>query len=724
MAPGEHTSASIFRDDGSIIACFPQREIAFGGDIGDGELFAQLVSKKQDGVARETSVVDGVDRMLAVAHSKTFPVAAVVAIAMNDVAANWLHQAEALAFGAAVIVLALAFGTARLAVHIEQLAAAREREAVRTQAEIEYERFNNAMDNIVQGLAMYDRKNNLIACNKRYAEIYGLPTDAPGNGSTLAQMLAHRTNHSFGRPLSEPRREADGSLLIISELPDGRIIAQRKKKLPDGGCVSTHEDITLRRRAEDKVQEMTSRDGLTGLANRLEFKHRLSQCLSEVRRRSGKFAVLYLDLDNFKTVNETLGHPVGDKLLQQVAERIQGVVRQSDTIARLGGDEFAIIQRVVQVPRDAMRLAERLISVVSDPYKIDGDQIEITASIGVSLAPDDSVDADELMRAADMALYSAKTDRGSYSFFQPSMDKQVRDRRRMEHELRMAIAERQFELHFQPIVTAADRQVKSFEALLRWNHPERGLISPAEFIPLAEETGLIVPIGDWVVREAFREAAKWPAHLKVAVNVSTVQFKSDRLVPTISAAMAAEGLAGARVIVEVTESVMIKDAEQALATLHALRELGVTIAMDDFGAGYSSLSYLRRFPFDRIKIDRSFVSELGKRADSAAIVRAAVVLANALNMTAVAEGVETEEQLALIAVEGCAEAQGYLFSRPMPGRDIFGFLGVEPVEARSPPPPAAPTSAAGAPRVASFPVKRRDGKVVGTTTPLTVANAN
>jgi diguanylate cyclase (GGDEF)-like protein len=729
VALGKHASVSIFREDGSIVACFPQREIAFGADIADGDVYRRFISRKLDGVARQTSAVDGVDRMFAVVHSRDFPVASVVAVAMDDVLADWLHQAEAFAFGAAVIVLAIAFGTIRLAVYIERLADAQAREAIQTQVAVQYKRFNNAMDNIVQGLAMYDRNNSLIACNKRYAEIYGLPVELTGPGVTRAQILAYRGDRGFGKALSEPCVEPDGSVSSVSQLSDGRVIAQRKKRLADGGWVSTHEDITMRHEAENKVEEMARSDALTGLSNRVELRQRLDQCVAEARRRIAKYAVLHLDLDRFKAVNETLGHPLGDKLLQEVAARIKAVTRESDMIARLGGDEFAIVQRVFYVPRDAVRLAERLIASVSESYTIDGNDIEIGASIGIALAPDDSVDCDELIRNADMALSHAKANRGSFSFFKPSMDEQVRSRRKMENDLRIALAEEQFELYFQPVVSVSDRRVNSFEALLRWKHPERGSVPPSEFIPVAEEIDLIVPIGEWVLQMACREAAKWPAHIKVAVNVSTVQLKSPGILHTISEAINAAGIEGSRLILEVTESVMITDADQAIATLHSIRDLGSAIAMDDFGTGYSSLSYLRRFPFDKIKIDQSFVSELGQRDDSAAIVRAATGLARALGMEAVAEGVETEEQLALVAAEGCAEAQGYLISRPMPAPDVFGFLGIEPQEAASrsvvePSPPerkgmASEPSRLPA-RVTSLPLVRRDGKIAAEAAPLSL----
>ena len=680
---GEHGSLFIFRTDGALVAWHPQSEMGVGSKLGDSGVFTDFFSTHRDGVVRREIGFDGMDRIFAVANSPNFPVAAVVAVSMNDVVADWVGQTEGLAFAAGVIVLSIIAGVVRLADRIDQLSDAREREAVQAQLAIQYKRFNNAMDNIVQGLALYDRNNTLIACNKRYAEIYGLPDKLTKRGVTRAQILDHLGDQGFGKVSGELRTEADGSILIINELSDGRVIAQRKKELPDGGSVSTCEDITMRRRAEQKVQEMATSDALTRLANRYEFKQRLDQCLAEVRRRTGKFAVFYLDLDHFKAVNDSLGHPVGDKLLQEVTARIKAIVRTGDTVARIGGDEFAIIQRIERIPHDSMRLAERLIACVSEPYSIDGNSIVIGASIGISVTPTDSVDSDELIRNADMALYHSKVNRGSYNFFTSSMDEQVRSRRGMENDLRIAIVEGQFELYFQPVVSVADRQVKSFEALVRWKHPERGIVLPGEFISLAEENGLIVPIGEWVLRQACREVAKWPEHIKVALNVSAVQFKSPVLLSSISGAIDAAGVKGSRLIVEVTESVMIKDAEQAISALHSIRDMGITVAMDDFGTGYSSLSYLRRFPFDKIKIDKSFVSELGERDESAAIVRAATSLAKALGMETVAEGVETEDQLVRVGIEGCSEAQGYLFSLPMPAREVLRFLGVEPQEVPS-----------------------------------------
>ena len=532
------------------------------------------------------------------------------------------------------------------------------------------------MDNIVQGVALFDADMRLITCNPRYAEIYGLPAEITRPGAASAEgSFPRRRAAQFGDVSGERRTEADGSIVTTNELSDGRLILQRKKKLADGGWVSTHEDVTAYRRAEEKVREMATTDILTGLSNRFEFRQRLDRCLAEVERQCGKFAIFYLDLDRFKAVNDSLGHPFGDKLLRVAADRIVGVVRGADAIARLGGDEFAVIQRIADAPADPARLADRLIAAVGAPYLIDGAAVTIGVSIGIAVTPRDGVVVDELIRAADVALYHAKAERrGAYNFFEKAMDEQVQGRRQMENNLRTALAENQFHLNFQPVVSATDRTVKSFEALLRWRHPVRGNVPPSAFIPLAEEVGLIVPIGEWVIREACKQAAKWPRHIKVAVNVSAAQFKSAALVPTIADAIASSRIASSRLIVEVTESVMIGDANQAIAILHVMRDQKIMIAMDDFGTGYASLGYLHRFPFDEIKIDRSFVSELGKRDDSVVIVRAIISPAKALGIATVAEGVESEDQFVCLRTEGCDEIQGYLVSRPMPAEDVLTFL--------------------------------------------------
>jgi diguanylate cyclase (GGDEF)-like protein len=420
---------------------------------------------------------------------------------------------------------------------------------------------------------------------------------------------------------------------------------------------------------------MAHHDALTGLPNRVLFHERLDEALLRVRRDRDKLAVLYLDLDQFKNVNDGLGHPAGDKLLVAAAERLRTCLRGSDMVARFGGDEFAVLQIGLAGPHEAGILAERIVTLLSEPYDIDGQQSVIGASIGIAVAPADGETAEQLLGNADVALYKAKEDgRRIFRFFEPGMDARLRARRTLELDLRNALAAGEFELYYQPLVTLETGVISGFEALLRWHHPLRGMVAPAKFIPLAEETGLIVPIGEWVLRQACAEAAAWPDDLKIAVNLSPVQFKKGNLPQVVFATLASTGLPAARLELEITESIFLAESKTNLATLRRLRALGVGISMDDFGTGYSGLSYLRAFPFDKIKIDRSFISELGESADCMAIIRAITNLGSNLGIPTLAEGVETEEQLELLRKEGCTEMQGYLFSRPVPASEIAGLL--------------------------------------------------
>jgi diguanylate cyclase (GGDEF)-like protein/PAS domain S-box-containing protein len=426
-------------------------------------------------------------------------------------------------------------------------------------------------------------------------------------------------------------------------------------------------DITERRQAEARIAHMAHHDALTDLPNRVRFNLHLADALTHVRKRDGKLAMLCLDLDHFKSVNDTLGHPIGDQLLKIAAERISRELRSRDLAARLGGDEFAIIQMDVAGSKDASALANRLIASLSAPCEIDGHTVIVGASIGIALAPSDGIDSETLLRNADMALYRAKAaGRGAFHFCEPDMDRAVQARRKMELDLRSAFALGEFELYYQPLVDLTRNEVCSFEALLRWRRDGRDVAPPDEFIPIAEEIGLIMPLGEWIIRQACADAAKWPDDVRVSVNLSPAQFHSKNLVDAIVTSLARSGLPARRLELEITETVLLTDDEANLAVLHRLRALGVRISMDDFGTGYSSLSYLRRFPFDKIKIDRSFVSELADRPDCLAIVRAVTGLAASLGIATTAEGVETQEQLERLSAEGCTEAQGYLLSPPRP----------------------------------------------------------
>ncbi|SED49666.1 diguanylate cyclase (GGDEF) domain-containing protein [Rhizobiales bacterium GAS191] len=420
---------------------------------------------------------------------------------------------------------------------------------------------------------------------------------------------------------------------------------------------------------------MAHHDALTDLPNRVLFRQRLNEALARMRREDHRVAIHCLDLDHFKSVNDTLGHPVGDALLRAVSERLLSCVRETDTVSRLGGDEFAIVQDAVKTPEEVSLLATRLLDVIGAPYQLQGHEVVVNVSVGIALAPSDGEDPDLLLKNSDMALYRAKGDgRGTYRFFEPEMDARLQSRRVLEVDLRAALQRQQFELYYQPQIDLRTGTILGFEALIRWHHPECGIVPPLDFIPLAEEIGLIAPIGEWVLRQACAEAATWPENIAVAVNLSPVQFTNKNLVQSIMLALASTGLRAHRLELEVTESVLLHENDTTLSVLHQLRALGVRIAMDDFGTGYSSLSYLRKFPFDKIKIDRSFVSDMTGDADCAAIIRAVVGLAEGLHMTTTAEGVETQDQLERLRAEGYVEGQGYFFSRPMPVGELREFL--------------------------------------------------
>ncbi|WP_449394332.1 EAL domain-containing protein [Devosia riboflavina] len=463
--------------------------------------------------------------------------------------------------------------------------------------------------------------------------------------------------------------KADGSIIEV------RVYSRQVDYQGQPARLAVVVDVTEQRKTEARISFMAHHDALTALPNRVLFLDELRRTLRHVERHEQPAAILCIDLDYFKDVNDTLGHPVGDKLLQQVSERLRGTLRDNDLVARLGGDEFAVIQRDLAEPGEAGMLSDRLISVLSQPYDVDGQMVVIGASIGIAMAPTDGDSADALLKNADMALYRAKDEgRGTFRYFQPEMDARVKARRALEVELRRALVVGEFALHYQPFVSVETGKITGFEALLRWHHPERGMVPPIEFIPLAEDIGLIVPIGEWVLRQACRDAAEWPDDMRVAVNISAVQFKGQKLANLVASALTMSGISPGRLELEITELVLLHDSDANVAVLHQLRALGVRISMDDFGTGYSSLSYLRSFPFDKIKIDQSFVREIVDNSGDAAIVSAVVGMGVSLGISTTAEGVETLEQLERLRAEGCTEVQGYYLGRPMPAGEAQKLL--------------------------------------------------
>ena len=532
-----------------------------------------------------------------------------------------------------------------------------------------------ALTYMSQGLALYDAEGALILANRRLSEMCGVSCEQVRVGMSIAEVMeaigfGHRRAKRVEQRIHaiSPDDQMDQT---FEEVGDAHVISIATRPMPDGGWVMTFEDVTERRKAEVQLAYMAHHDALTGLPNRTYFHERLHQATVQAKRGTA-FVLMSLDMNGFKTVNDTLGHAAGDELLRAVAQRLRSCVRESDTVARLGGDEFAVIQTGPKEDGDAVVLAKRLIHALGQPYVLHGQQVVSGCSIGMTIAPKDGVDADDLMKKADMALYRAKKETElRYSFFEPELDTRMESRRMLEQDLRQALVRDEFRLYYQPVVDATTSRVTSYEALVRWVHPTRGTVSPADFIPLAEETGLIVPIGEWVARAACKEAATWADEVKVAVNLSPAQFKSGRLVEMIGDALSFSGLEASRLELEITESVLLQNSEATLKALHQLRELGVRIALDDFGTGYSSLSYLRSFPFDKLKIDRSFVQDLPESRSARAIVQAIAALGSSFNMAITAEGVEKAEQMEYLRGEGCDELQGFYLSKPKPIEELL-----------------------------------------------------
>jgi diguanylate cyclase (GGDEF)-like protein len=566
---------------------------------------------------------------------------------------------------------------------LERLVAERTAELRAREADLHAQnmRFDAAVSNMSQGLLMFDRHSRLVICNSRYAEMYRLRADDIRPGLTLRHLLEQRAAAgSFAGDIDQYLEglstaiKAGTTTSQYAELDDGRTIAVVNVPMAGGGWVATHDDISERRRSEMQIAHMARHDALTDLPNRVLLRERLAEALIHVERGQ-RLAVLCLDLDHFKNVNDSLGHPLGDELLRAVASRLRACVRETDTISRVGGDEFAIIQTDITDAADAERLALRLSEVIAAPYDLQGHMVVTATSIGIAMAPLDGIDANELLKNADMALYGAKADgRGVYRFFEPRMDARMKARRALELALRKALTNGEFELYYQPTVNLDGETVQCCEALLRWNHPEHGLVMPADFIPIAEEIGLIVPIGEWVIRRACEDARTWPDDVRVAVNLSPTQLNNSLLFPTVLNALNATQLPAHRLELEITEAVLMENTEANLRTLHGLRALGIRISMDDFGTGYSSLSYLRSFPFDKIKIDRCFITGLGDDNESAAIVQAVAGLAQQLSMTTTAEGVETRTQLERVRELGCTDVQGHFYSPPVPAKDLAAFF--------------------------------------------------
>jgi diguanylate cyclase (GGDEF)-like protein/PAS domain S-box-containing protein len=794
IANAPNGSFALFRRDGTLLVRYPRQEAAIGQSFPKTQVFANLLLRSNFGTVREIGPIDGQERLIAARVLSHYPIVVVVTTTVADALANW--KRGAIAMSGAALILGLVIGGI-VALSIWQVGRKLREQNLQRDA---------ALNNMSQGLVMFDSAARITICNDRYRQIYNLPPDLTKPGCAVLDLLKYRVaNGTFS---GNPEKYVSALLARIAEgkmakqeveTGDGRIISVANQPMESGGWVATHEDISEQRRAEQELAEtkrfldsiienipiavvvkdaktrkfvlvnrafeamhgsrqrllgktvfdvhstkdaevidkadseslqggvgvesndyevetplrgprivstkrivisdaqgdakylivviedvterkkseqriafMAHHDALTGLANRAAAVQKIEDAAARQRRWGDPFTVLLLDLDRFKHVNDTLGHPAGDALLREVAMRLKAFLRETDMLARLGGDEFVIIQAGETNQRAAASgLVDRIFEVFAKPFDIEGNEVNITTSIGIALAPEHASDPDSLLKMADLALYRAKlAGRNAYRFFDPEMSSAEDARQEIENELRRAIQQDELELHYQPIIDTKTGGICCAEALVRWRHPTKGMISPDRFIPLAEETGLITQIGEWVLHTACIEAATWPASVKVAVNLSPVQFCKTNLSDVVMCALAESGLPPERLELEITETALIESAAECLPALRQFKSLGIAVALDDFGTGYSSLSQLMIFPFDRIKIDKSFTQNLTKRADCAAIISATLTLAQSLDIATTAEGVETADHYRILRLAGVTSLQGYLFKRPGPISEI------------------------------------------------------
>ncbi|MDC7787491.1 EAL domain-containing protein [Rhodoplanes sp. TEM] len=688
--------------NGTVLLRYPADAHSAGRRFPAGSPWYGQVAAGGGSYRSPSSPFDGVTRWVSVQPLPSLPLVLAVTSPEAGVLAAWRSRSAYAAFGAValltcqlalLIVLArqlrqLAVSRRDLAAHSQSLALSNAR-LLDTNAQ-----FAATLRSMSQGLCMFDAAGRLRVCNDEFRRIWGLPAElGPGwsRDAVLAERMRKTKRHietSFP-PGDDPfATDTDRTSTVLVELDSGRVIAVTEGPTGDGGRLETHDDVTDRHRHEERIAFLARYDSLTGLPNRATFLDRLEAARLGLRSDGTPFAVLMIDLDRFKDINDSVGHMVGDAVLRQTAIRLAQAARGDDMLARLGGDEFAVIRSLRRdagagpdrrsARDEAAELAERIAELLALPHRVDGDTHVVRASIGIAFAPDDGDDPVDLVKKADLALYRAKAaGTGGFVCYDPAMTAEVEARRRLEAELRRSLADGDFRVHYQPIVEVATGRVCSVEALVRWQHPERGLLTPQEFVPLAEQTGLITSLGEWVLRTACAEAARWPGRMKVAVNVSAVQFRRPGLLESIEQALREAGLPPDRLEVEITETVLLENEERNVSVLHRLKSLGVAVALDDFGTGYASLAYLTMFPFGKLKIDRRFTRDVLTRPDCAAIVCSATALGLSLGMTVVAEGVETPGQLEIVRITGVTQAQGWLFGAPMPADAIAGRIAAE-----------------------------------------------
>jgi diguanylate cyclase (GGDEF)-like protein/PAS domain S-box-containing protein len=705
IALGPDSAISLFRRDGMLLVRYPRRD-APGTSYAQGPLFKTVLPRGDRGLVRVSSPIDGIERIIAGHSLAHYPVVMTVATTTEAVFADWRIYTKYLIGAAALSILVIGgivFVSVGRLKSYELLAEARaetaEAEGARAVAEaVVREReqaeeklreqklqLDTALNNMSQGLCMFDADNRLVVCNERFLEMYGISTELAKPGCHIRDILTqHFASGAFSGNAEEyiagiEREIAEGKPVNKTiERADGRTIAVANRPLPGGGRVSTHEDISERKEAEARIDYLANHDVLTGLPNRAAFADRLARKIDRATKADKTFALLSVNIDRFNDINDVFGHRVGDAVLREVSNRLRSISERA-YVARVGGDEFILISGSGPQPSTAEEVARDLLATVAEDIEVEGRQVRVTLSIGVAIFAADGAEVKTLMGNADAAMRRAKAEGpGAVRFFAPEMDESSRDRRLLQRDLQAAVNFDQFALHYQPQALISGR-ITGFEALVRWHHPSRGLVPPGVFIPAAEESGLIIPIGEWVLREACREAASWPHPLEIAINLSPAQFRHGDLPGLVHAVLLETGLAARRLELEITEGVLIGDISRTLSILRRLKALGVRIAMDDFGTGYSSLSNLQSFPFDKIKIDQSFISNLESNRQSQSIVRGVISLAQGLNLPVLAEGVETKEQLAFLAREGCSEVQGYLIGHPSPIEQYAELVGREPV---------------------------------------------
>ena len=664
----------LLRKDGTVMVRYPDSIQRKGEMMPAASPWHGLVTQG-GGNYRSPGYFDDQARLVAVRSLRDYPLVVNIETLESAALSTWQRRTLTIGFGALLVVCCSIFLLRALVWQIRRLSNSEAKLAEKSE-ELEgaNRRLDAAMNNMSHGLCMFDAAERLIICNERYRRMYGLSAQDVTQGRPLRDILESRkAAGTFDEDPDDYIAKLRAQLAsgesphVTSHLQDGRVILVHNECAAGGAWVATHEDITERQRSEALIAHMARHDALTGLANRTLFRERLDEAVARMERTGEGFSVFIFDLDFFKAVNDSLGHPTGDALLKAVSDRLRTSVPPSYTVARLGGDEFAILQvESGDQLESAIMLANKLVSALVAAYDIDGHQIVIGISAGIALAPADGTEPVQLLKNADLALYRAKTGgRNGYRFYEQEMDAEVRVRRELELNLRHALSRNEFYLDYQTVIDVASQKICGVEALVRWRHPVHGAIPPGRFIPLAEEIGLIIPIGEWILRTACMDAVAWPEHVKLAVNLSPVQFRNGDLVEIVTSALLDSGLSPNRLELEITESILLQRDSGNLAILHQLQALGAAIVLDDFGTGFSSLSYIRAFPFNKIKIDKSFVDELATRADCAAIVCAITSLGRSLRIDTTAEGVETREQFELVRAAGCTQAQGFLFSRPV-----------------------------------------------------------